>query len=235
MRRWTALARIGLLLAGLVWAQGKGDEQLQKCARVLNEILDIPDGIPRNILDRAQCVAVFPDVSIHGFESGAASVRGAMTCRSGANFSGPWGAPAMYSLQTGDVELKFIGRAADFVLLIMNAEMAKTALRSNVVLRGNLARGEHTAAPGPMVKDWQVTADRTIPAEILTYRRSRGIFGGVSLEGCVLRAHDESNATVYGRRLTAWQIVRENAVATTPAGAAMTGVLNEKSPRNLLK
>jgi len=224
-------AFVALALAcGLAWSQKKEDERLQNCATVLREILDIPDGIPKDFLDKAECAVVFPSVKKFALGLGASYGRGAIICRGGADFKGPWSAPAMFALEAGNIGFQLGGQATDFVLLVMNPKGAESVMTSKVKLGADAA-----AAAGPKGRDSAAATDVVAKAEILTYSRSKGLFAGVSLEGSTLREDGDANKKVYGRALTAKQIVRENAVQPTPAGVSMAGFLNAKSPKNLSK
>ncbi len=230
MRRTTWVVSALLVIAGLAGAQKKEDERLQNCATVLKEILDIPDGIPKDILDKAECAVVFPSVKKFAIGLGASYGRGAIICRGGKDFKGPWGAPAMFALEAGNIGLQLGGQATDFVLLVMNAKGAESVMSSKVKLGTDAA-----AAAGPKGRDSAAATDVVMKAEILTYSRSRGLFAGVSLEGSTLREDGDANKKVYGRAVTAKQIVRESVVQPTSAGVSMAGFLNAKSPKNLSK
>ena len=230
MRRTLAVALVFTFVGGWILAQKKEDERLQNCAIVLKEILDIPDGIPKDILDKAECAVVFPSVKKFALGLGASYGRGAIICRGGADFKGSWGAPAMFALEAGNIGLQLGGQATDFVLLVMNSKGAESVMTSKVKLGADAA-----AAAGPKGRDSAAATDIVMKAEVLTYSRSRGLFAGVSLEGSTLREDSDANKKVYGRALTAKQIVRENAAAATPAGVGMASYLNLKSPKNLSK
>jgi lipid-binding SYLF domain-containing protein len=151
-----------------------------------------------------------------------------MTCRSGEHFTGPWSAPAMMRLEGGGFGLQLGGQATDFVILVMNPRGAKAILKSKVKLGADAA-----AAAGPKGRDAAAASDVTMRAEMLTYSRSRGLFAGVSLEGSTLRQDNGANESLYGKKVTAEQIVRKGAVAVPPSGQEMIALLNKKSPKNL--
>ncbi len=208
-------------------AQKKEEERLQSAGTVLKEILDIPDSIPQDILDKAECVIVFPSVLKFAVGIGGSYGRGAIVCRSGKNFRGPWGAPAMFSLEGGNIGFQLGGQATDFVLLVMNDRGAASVLSSKVKLGADAA-----AAAGPKGRDATAATDVVMRAEILSSSRSRGLFAGISLEGSTLRSDNGANKNLYGRQLTARQIIQDGAVRTPAAGAALVSLLQKKSPRD---
>jgi SH3 domain-containing YSC84-like protein 1 len=206
----------------------KETERLDNAGTVMEEILNIPDNIPQDLLDKAECVVVFPSVLKFAIGFGGSYGRGVMTCRSGEHFTGPWGAPTMMALEGGSVGLQLGGTATDFVLLIMNPRGAKAILSSKVKLGGEMA-----AAAGPKGRDAAANTDATLRAEILSYSRARGLFAGVSLEGSTLRPDNGANEKVYGKKVTGTQIVREGAVPVSPAAQKLISLLNKHSPKNL--
>src|SRR6266403_2061907 len=197
----------------------KEADRLDNCGTVLKEILDIPDNIPTDLLDKAECVLVIPSVLKAAFVIGGSYGKGAMTCRSGEHFTGPWSAPAMMRLEGGGIGFQLGGQATDFVILVMNPRGAKAILKSKVKLGADAA-----AAAG---------SDVTMRAEMLTYSRSRGLFAGISLEGSTLRQDNGANEKLYKGKVTAEQVVRKGAVAVPPSGQEMIAFLNKKSPKNL--
>jgi lipid-binding SYLF domain-containing protein len=206
----------------------KETERLDNCGTVLKEILDIPDDIPPDLLDKAECVIIFPSVLKAAFIVGASYGRGAMTCRTGEHFTGPWGAPTMMALEGGSVGFQLGGQATDFVLLVMNPRGAKAILHSKVKLGADAS-----AAAGPKGRDAEAATDATLRAEVLTYSRARGLFAGISLEGSSLRPDNDANERIYHKKVEAEDIVRKGAVSVPPSGQDMISVLNKKSPKNL--
>lgn len=206
----------------------KEADRLDNSGTVLKEILDIPDDIPQDLLDKAECVIVYPSVLKAAFIVGASYGRGAMTCRTGEHFTGPWGAPTMMALEGGSVGFQLGGQATDFVLLVMNPRGAKAILSSKVKLGANAS-----AAAGPKGRDAEAATDVTMRAEVLTYSRARGLFAGVSLEGSTVRPDNNANEKLYGKKVPAEGIVRKGAVAVPPSGQQMIAILNRKSPKNL--
>jgi len=207
---------------------GKDQERLENAGKVLKEILDIPDNIPQELLDKAECVIVLPSVVKIAFIFSGNYGRGAMTCRSGQHFTGPWGAPAMIRLEGGGFGLQLGAQATDFVLLVMNPRGAESILKSKVKLGADAA-----AAAGPKGRDATAATDAAMRAEILTYSRSRGLFAGISLEGSTLRQDSGANERIYGRKIEARDIIRKGAVPVPASGQELVALLNKKSPKNL--
>jgi lipid-binding SYLF domain-containing protein len=205
----------------------KDDDRLRNCGTVLKEILDVPDDIPQDLLDKADCVVVFPSVLKAAFIVGASYGRGAMSCRKGENFRGPWGAPTMMALEGGSVGFQIGGEATDFVLLVMNERGATGILASKVKLGGDAS-----VAAGPVGRDASAEADATLRAEILSYSRARGLFAGVSLEGSTIRPDGGDNRRVYGRKIPAKDIVLSGKVSVPPAARQMISTLDTKTPKH---
>ncbi len=209
-------------------AQEKENQRLEECGMVLQEILDIPDNIPQSLLDKAECVIVFPSVKKGAIGIGGSYGRGAITCRSGANFTGRWSAPAMFALEGFNIGFQLGGQATDFVLLVMNPKGAESVLHSKVKLGGDAS-----AAAGPKGRAASANTDIVMKAEILSYSRSRGLFAGVSLEGSTLRSDGGANKNLYGRDLSAEYIVRHAGAKTPTSGLKLVNLLNKRSPKNL--
>ncbi|HWF37064.1 MAG TPA: lipid-binding SYLF domain-containing protein [Candidatus Acidoferrales bacterium] len=208
----------------------KETDRLENAGEVMKEIINIPDDIPQSLLDKADCVIVFPSVLKAAFIVGGSYGRGAMTCRSGDDFQGPWGAPTMMALEGGSFGFQLGGQATDFVLLVMNQRGASSILSSKVKLGADAA-----AAAGPKGRDAQADTDVTLRAEVLTYSRSRGLFAGVSLEGSTLRPDNDANEKIYGKKLDAEEIVLHNAVPVPPSAKLLIDTLKQHSPKNLSK
>src|SRR6266404_1613583 len=207
--------------------QTKDDDRLRNCGTVLKEILDVPDDIPQDLLDKADCVVVFPSVLKAAFIVGGSYGRGAMLCRRGEDFKGPWGAPTMMALEGGSFGLQIGGEATDFVLLVMNDRGARGILASKVKLRGDAS-----VAAGPVGRDASADPDATLRAEILSYSRARRLFAGVSLEGSTIRPDNGDNRRVYGRKIPAREIVLSGTVAVPPAAKPLISTLDAKTPKH---
>lgn len=211
------------------WATDKGREEkrLEACGQVFKEILNIPDGIPKELLDKAECVIVIPSVLKFAIGVGGDFGRGAITCRTGEHFTGPWSAPALFALEGANIGFQLGGQATDFVLLVMNPKGANSILHSKVKLGADAA-----AAAGPKGRTAAADTDIVMRAEVLSYSRSRGLFAGISLEGSTLRSDGSANRKLYGRDLSAKQIVREGAVGVPAPGRELVSLLNKTSPKN---
>jgi len=207
--------------------QTKDDDRLRNCGTVLNEILGVPDDIPQDLLDKADCVVVFPSVLKAAFIVGGSYGRGAMSCRKGENFRGSWGAPTMMALEGGSFGFQIGGEATDFVLLVMNEGGARGILASKVKLGGDAS-----VAAGPVGRDSSAESDVTLRAEILSYSRARGLFAGVSLEGSTIRPDNGDNTRVYGRKLSARDIVLSGKIAPPTAAQQLILTLNTRTPRH---
>jgi len=233
-----AAALIGVpvvLTSATVKADDKSDttkdqDRLQNAGQVMKEILDIPDDIPQSLIDKADCVIVLPSVLKAAFIFGGSYGRGAMTCRSGDNFQGPWGAPTMMALEGGSFGLQIGGQATDFVLLVMNPRGASSILNSKVKLGADAS-----AAAGPKGRTAEAATDVTLRAEVLTYSRSRGLFAGISLNGSTLRPDNDANERIYGKKIPAKEIALHGAVPIPPSARLLIQTLNQHSPKNLSK
>ena len=205
----------------------KDDDRLRNCGTVLKEILDVPENIPQDLLDKADCIVVFPSVLKAAFIVGGSYGRGAMSCRSGEEFRGPWGAPTMMALEGGSFGLQIGGEATDFVLLVMNERGARGILSSKVKLGGDAS-----VAAGPVGRDTSADTDATLRAEILSYSRARGLFAGVSLEGSTIRPDNGDNRRVYGKKIPARDIVLSGKVRVPSAAERMISTLDAKTPKH---
>jgi lipid-binding SYLF domain-containing protein len=228
MRRSCTVVILALFLAAICLGQEKEQDRLKECGNVMSEILNVPDGIPQDLLDKAECVVIFPSVKKFAIGFGGSYGRGALICRGGANYTGPWGPPAMYALEGGNFGLQLGGQATDFVLLIMNPKGAKSILNSKVNLGADAA-----AAAGPKGRNAAAATDVVMKAEILSYSRSRGLFAGVSLEGSTLRSDGGANKNLYGKDLSAEDIILKGMVKAPAEASSLTALLDKKSPKNL--
>src|SRR5579862_4560347 len=215
------------LLALPVEAQQKEQDRIQNAGMVMKEILDVPDDIPQPLLDKAECVIIFPSVVKLAFVFGGSYGRGVMTCRTGSAFNGPWGAPTMMALEGGSFGLQLGGQATDYVLLVMNPRGADSILSSKVKLGAGMS-----AAAGPKGRDVIGATDATLRAEILSYSRSRGLFAGAFLDGSTLRPDKDANKRLYKSDLTAKEIVLEGKATPPPSAEQLLSVLNKRSPKN---
>ena len=206
----------------------KEQERVKDSGEVLKEILNIPDDIPQDLLDKAECVVILPSVKKAAFGIGASYGRGVMVCRGGEHYTGPWGPPALYALEGGSIGFQIGVQGTDFVLLVMNPKGARSLLSSKVKLGADAS-----AAAGPKGRTAEGATDVVMTAEILSYSRNKGLFAGVSLEGSTLRSDNSANEKLYGQRLSAKQIIEENKVKTPACAQELVALLDKKSPKNL--
>jgi lipid-binding SYLF domain-containing protein len=227
MTRLPLFAMILALVTLPAHPQKKEADRVANAGKVMAEILGVPDNIPQELLDKAECAIVLPGVLKFAIGLGGSYGRGVMTCRSGLNLTGTWGAPSMMALEGGRFGLQLGGQATDFVLLVMNPRGANGILSSKVKLGADAA-----AAAGPKGRNAAAATDVTMRAEILTYSRSRGLFAGVSLEGSTLRPDNGANERLYGKEIPAKEIVLHGRVGIPGSAKQLVGTLNRKSPKN---
>ena len=229
MKRFMVAAACLTLVAGTIYAGKLNKEQrrLEECGVVMQEVLHIPDNIPHDLLNKAECVIVIPSVKKLAFGVGADYGRGAMVCRTGEHFRGAWGAPAMYALEGGSIGFQIGGEATDLILLVMNGRGMDSILSSKVKLGGDAS-----VAAGPKGRDASADTDAWMRAEILSYSRSRGVFAGVSLEGSTIRPDDDASADVYGHPIKASEIVRGEHTGVPETGRHLVNTLQKHSPIN---
>ncbi len=230
MKRVLFCVGVAALLAGPGMAQKKEQDRVENSGQVMQEILNAPDSIPQNVLDKADCVVILPSVLKLAVGIGGSYGRGVMTCRGGKDFHGKWGAPTMMALEGGSAGLQLGGQATDFVLLLMNPRSASSILTSKVKLGADAS-----AAAGPVGRTASAETDASMRAEVLSYSRARGLFAGVSLEGSTLRADNDANKSLYGKKIEAKEIVFDNAVPPPPSAAKLLATLDKASPQNKSK
>jgi len=223
-----AILALALIASPLPADDKKENSRLENCGLVVQEIMDIPDNIPQDLIDKADCVIIYPSVVKAAFIFGGSYGRGAMTCRTGEKFNGPWSAPTMMALEGGSFGFQIGGQATDFVLLVMNERGARAILGSKVKLGADAS-----AAAGPKGRNAEASTDVTMRAEILSYSRARGLFAGISLAGSTVRPDNGANAQVYHKDVTAQDIIFKGAVAVPPSAQKLISYLNKKSPKNL--
>jgi lipid-binding SYLF domain-containing protein len=221
---------LALALAFPLLAQDKEQDRVENAGKVMNEILNAPDGIPQSVLDRAACVVILPSVLKFAIGIGGSYGRGVMTCRGGAKFQGPWGAPSMMALEGGSAGLQLGGTATDFILLVMSPRSATSILGSKVKLGGDAS-----AAAGPVGRDASAETDVTLRAEILSYSRARGLFAGVSLEGSTLRPDNGANKSLYGKEVSAKAVIFDKAVPVPDSAKNLLATLQKATPVNKSK
>jgi lipid-binding SYLF domain-containing protein len=229
MKKYIVAAACLSLLAGFVYAKKLNKEQrrLEECGLVMQEVLNIPDSIPHELLEKAECVIVIPSVKKLAFGIGADYGRGAMVCRTGEKFRGPWGAPAMYALEGASVGFQIGGEETDLILLVMNNRGMESILSSKVKLGADAS-----IAGGPKGRTAAADTDAWMRAEILSYSRARGLFAGISLEGSTIRPDDDASEQVYGRAIKAKDIVRGEHTGVPMTGRHLVNELQKSAPRN---
>lgn len=229
MKKVTACFLAVVLLAASAFASRdeREQERVKEAGEVLKEILNIPDDIPQDLLDKAECLIILPSVKKGAFGVGGSYGRGVMVCRSGEHYTGKWGAPALYALEGISIGFQLGGQATDFVLLVMNPKGARSLLSSKVKLGADAS-----AAAGPKGRTAEGATDVVMNAEILSYSRNKGLFAGISLEGSTLRSDGSANQKLYGRKLSAKEIIREGKVGVPACAHQLVSLLDSKSPRN---
>ena len=229
MKKWTIAMAGVLAFSTLAVARPASEkeerERVANAGRVVKEILDVPDNIPQDVLDKARCVVVLPSVVKAAFVVGGSYGRGVMVCRRGHDYAGPWGAPVMMALEGGSVGFQIGGEATDFVILVMNDRGMSSMLHSKVKLGGDAS-----IAAGPKGRTASAESDVTLRAEMLSYSRSRGAFAGVSLEGSTLRPDGGANEKLYGKGVTAAEIVEEGKREGPEEGRLLVSRLQQASP-----
>src|ERR1700734_571062 len=228
MKKFTMCALL-LLVAMTAFAadDDREEDRVKDAGVVLKEILNIPEDIPQDLLDKAECIVVLPSVKKGAFGVGGSYGRGVMVCRTGQHYTGPWGAPALYALEGVSIGLQLGGQATDFVLLVMNPRGARSLLTSKVKLGADAS-----AAAGPKGSTAESATDVVMNAEILSYSRNKGLFAGISLEGSTLRSDGNANEKLYGKKLSAKDIILERKVGVPSSAQQLVSLLDAKSPNN---
>ena len=230
MRKLLALLALVSLFSTLSLAADKDEKEedrVKEAGEVLKEIINIPDNIPKDLFDKAECVIVLPSVKKGAFGIGGSYGRGVMSCRSGKHYTGSWTAPAMYALEGINIGFQLGGQATDFVVLIMNPRGAESLMGSKVKLGADAS-----AAAGPKGRSAEGATDVVMRAEMLSYSRSRGLFAGVSLEGSTLRPDNRANRKLYGHEISVKDILRNGKVRAPGAAHDLMAELNKYSPKN---
>ena len=229
MKKWMVIGLFAVCSLP-AYGQKKEEDRVEDAGKVMQEILNAPDSIPQNVLDKADCVVVLPSVKKFAIGIGGSYGRGVMTCRGGKDFRGKWGAPTMMALEGASVGLQLGGEATDFVLLLMNSSAASGILTSKVKLGGDAS-----AAAGPVGRTASAETDATLKADILSYSRAKGAFAGVSLEGSTLRPDNDANKDLYGKKIEAKEIVLDGAIKAPPSASTLVSTLDKASPVNKSK
>ena len=227
MKRIVLFVLIILFVMPIAIAQKDENKRIRIAGDVMREILNVPEDIPQDLLNKAECVIVLPSVKKFAFGVGGSYGRGVMTCRSGREFSGPWSAPTMMALEGGSFGFQIGGQATDFVLLVMNRRGAGSILSSKVKLGGDMS-----AAAGPVGRNASAETDIAMNAEILTYSRARGLFAGISLAGSTLRPDNDGNERLYGKGISGEDIVINSKIRPPASAKSLLATLNRRSPSN---
>jgi lipid-binding SYLF domain-containing protein len=230
MKRILSVLVLVSLICLPMYGQKKENERVENAGAVMTEILNVPDNVPPQLIEKAACVIVLPSVLKIAIGIGGSYGRGVMTCRSGKDFNSTWGAPTMIALEGGSIGLQLGGQATDFVLLVMNDRGARSILSSKVKLGADAA-----ASAGPKGRDLSAATDASLRAEVLTYSRSRGAFAGISLEGSTLRPDNDANKAVYGKEVSAKDIVLNGAVPPPASAKDLLETLNKRAPKRATK
>ncbi len=202
--------------------------RLEDSGEVLKEVLNVPENIPQGLLDKSECVIVIPSTKKAAFILGGSYGKGAMSCRTGEHWRGPWSAPVMMVLEGGSVGFQAGGQSTDFVILVMNPRGALSLLSSQVKIGADAS-----AAAGPKGRNAQADTDAYMRAEMLTYSRAQGLFAGVSLTGSSLRPDRDANRKIYGEQIDPLEVVRRGTAKAPAAAMLLVDTLNKRSPKNL--
>jgi SH3 domain-containing YSC84-like protein 1 len=224
MTKRLVMLAVCLVVASPLFAQKKEEERLSNAATAMQAILSENNGLPKSILDQAECVLIYPSVKKVAIGIGGSYGRGALVCRTGAKMNGEWGAPAMYKLDQGSLGVQLGSTATDFVLVVMNQKGADQILNGKTKLGGNAA-----AAAGPTGAQANGYNADAMKTDILTYSRSKGLFAGVSLEGASMDADDDANKDLYGKQMSAKEII-SGGQAVIPAAKPLVDALEKVSP-----
>jgi lipid-binding SYLF domain-containing protein len=224
MRKRLVMLAVCLTIASSLFAQKKEEERLSNAATAMQTILGESNGLPKSILDHAECVLIFPSVKKVAIGIGGSYGRGALVCRTGAKMHGEWGAPAMYKLDQGSIGVQLGSTATDFVLVVMNQKGADQILNGKTKLGGNAA-----AAAGPTGAQATGYNADAMKADVLTYSRSKGLFAGISLEGASMETDDDANKDLYGKQMSARDII-SSGQAVIPAAKPLIDALDKASP-----
>jgi len=231
-KQWVALlamAILSLTIPTSLVAEDNDHEQerVKASGDVMKELLNSSSGVPISVLNKAECVIVLPSVKKGGFLVAAQYGRGVMTCRGGENFDGPWSAPAMMQSSGGSFGLQAGGQATDFVILVMNDKGARALMKGKAKLGADAS-----IAAGPVGRDAEASTNASMGAEMLSYSRAQGVFGGVSLSGTSLGPDSGANEKLYGKKVSATEIINGSAGPAPDSAKTLLAELTEKSPKN---
>ena len=202
-------------------------DRVKESGNVMKDLVNAASGVPTDLLNKAECVIVLPSVKKAAFIVGGSYGRGVMTCRTGENFDGPWSAPTMMQSTGGSFGFQAGGQATDFVILVMNDKGARALMKGKLKLGGDAS-----VAAGPLGRDAEASTNGSMSAEMLSYSRAQGIFAGISLSGATLGPDDGANKNLYGKDLTAEEIIQKGAVKAPDSASELLSVLAATSPKN---
>jgi lipid-binding SYLF domain-containing protein len=223
MRRWVATLLVSTLGVIPLAAQEKEAERMKKAAEVLEEVVGTPEGISKNLLDKAVCVGIIPSFKKLALGIGGGGGKGAIICRRGG--TGSWGGPTLFTTGGPSIGFQIGGTATDIIFLVMNPKGAEKLARSGAKLGADAS-----VAAGPKGREAEAATDLRMGAEILSYSRSRGLFAGVSLEGAVINQDEKGNKRIYGRDIDPKEILLTG-VGVPAAAQPLASTLNKLSPR----
>ena len=219
---------LGLIPQAVADDSSHEQERVKDSGDVMKELLNSSNGIQASVLNKSECVIVLPNTKKAGFIVGGSYGRGVMTCRGGQDFTGPWSTPTMMQSTGASFGLQAGGQATDFVVLVMNDKGARALLKGKLKLGGDAS-----VAAGPVGRDAEAATNAGMSAEMLSYSRSRGVFAGVSLEGSTLAPDGGANENLYGKKVTAEEIVQSGTIAAPASAAELLASLERASPKNL--
>jgi len=205
----------------------KEQERVKESGNVMTELLNSESGVPISVLNKAECVIVIPSLKKGGFIIAGEYGRGVMTCRGGENFNGPWSAPAMMQSTGGSVGLQAGGQSTDVVILVMNDKGARALMKGKAKLGADAS-----VAAGPVGREAEASTNAAMSAEMLSYSRTQGVFAGVSLSGTTLGPDDGANEKLYGKKVTAKEIISGGAGPAPASAKELLAVLTAKSPKS---
>jgi lipid-binding SYLF domain-containing protein len=219
------LVAVCLALALPAVAQDKIDKRIAESTTVLANIIDKPNGIPRSLLNKADCVLVYPGVKKVGVGLGVSYGRGVLICRSGKTMDGNWGAPVLYTLDTSSLGAQLGSTSTDYVLLVMTENGVDKILSEKAKLGSDA-----TAVAGPTGA--QATSFNDPKIDILTYSRTKGLFAGASLGGASMGADNKADQQLYGKTIDAVEIIRGD-VPVPATAKLLVDMLNKVSPKRM--
>jgi lipid-binding SYLF domain-containing protein len=226
VRRFLILLTAVLLAMPAFAKENEVKKRLDESGKVMQEIVGMPDGIPKDLLDKAECVVVLPSVKKLAIGFGGSYGRGVMTCRSGAHYTGPWSEPLMMGLGGGSWGLQLGGTETDLILLLMSPRSADSILNNGVKLGADVS-----AAAGPKGRTAEAATDASLRSEVLSYSRARGLFAGISLSGASLHIDNDANKDLYGKDVDAKKVIRVPGPGV-PEAKSLVATLDKISPKN---